>query len=335
MIVEALRQYGFKCAMTGDGVNDAPALKRADVGIAVQGATDAARAAADMVLTGPGLSVVVEAMLVSRQVFQCMLSFLTYRISATLQLVCFFFIACFSLTPRNYGSADADFQFFHLPVLMFMLITLLNDGCLMTIGYDRVVPSKLPQRWNLPVVFTRSIILSAVACSSSLMLLWIALEGWGDETYPNSWFKALGLAQLKQGKVVTLLYLNISISGFLTIFCSRTGGRWFFTMAPGHVLFIGAIISLFVSSMVASFWHTSRPGGLLTEGLAWGDTNSERLLPLWVWIYCIVWWLIQDAVKVGAHKLMEWMDLFGCVSKAYGGKVVEQYMENKITEPAN
>ncbi|KAF8282278.1 hypothetical protein TcBrA4_0081320 [Trypanosoma cruzi] len=106
-------------------------------------------------------------------------------------------------------------------------------------------------------------------------------------------------------------------------------------MTPGHVLFIGAIISLFVSSMVASFWHTSRPGGLLTEGLAWGDTNSERLLPLWVWIYCIVWWLIQDAVKVGTHKLMEWMDLFGCVSKAYGGKVVEQYMENKITEPAN
>ncbi|PBJ70409.1 P-type H+-ATPase [Trypanosoma cruzi cruzi] len=325
MIVEALRQYGFTCAMTGDGVNDAPALKRADVGIAVQGATDAARAAADMVLTGPGLSVVVEAMLVSRQVFQCMLSFLTYRISATLQLVCFFFIACFSLTPRNYGSADADFQFFHLPVLMFMLITLLNDGCLMTIGYDRVVPSKLPQRWNLPVVFTIAIILAAVACGSSLMLLWIALEGWSDETYPNSWFKALGLAQLKQGKVVTLLYLKISISDFLTLFSSRTGGRWFFTMAPGLVLLIGAIISLFVSSMVASFWHKSRPDGLLTEGLAWGDTNSERLLPLWVWIYCIVWWLIQDAVKVGAHKLMEWMDLFGCVSRAYGGKVVEQY----------
>ncbi|KAF5219432.1 P-type H+-ATPase [Trypanosoma cruzi] len=334
MIVEALRQYGFTCAMTGDGVNDAPALKRADVGIAVQGATDAARAAADMVLTGPGLSVVVEALLVSRQVFQCMLSFLTYRISATLQLVCFFFIACFSLTPRNYGSVDADFQFFHLPVLMFMLITLLNDGCLMTIGYDRVVPSKLPQRWNLPVVFTIAIILAAVACGSSLMLLWIALEGWSDETYPNSWFKALGLAQLKQGKVVTLLYLKISISDFLTLFSSRTGGRWFFTMAPGLVLLIGAIISLFVSSMVASFWHTSRPDGLLTEGLAWGDTNSERLLPLWVWIYCIVWWLIQDAVKVGAHMLMKWMDLFGCVSKAYGGKVVEQY-EDETSNSGN
>ncbi|RNF04529.1 P-ATPase family transporter: proton [Trypanosoma conorhini] len=333
MIVEALRQYGFTCAMTGDGVNDAPALKRADVGVAVQGATDAARAAADMVLTGPGLSVVVEAMLVSRQVFQRMLSFLTYRISATLQLVCFFFIACFSLTPRDYGSVDAEFQFFHLPVLMFMLITLLNDGCLMTIGYDRVVPSKLPQRWNLPVVFTSAIILAAVACGSSLMLLWIALEAWSDETYQHSWFKSLGLAQLEQGKVVTLLYLKISISDFLTLFSSRTGGKWFFSMAPGLVLLIGAIISLFVSSMVASFWHKSSPDGLLTEGLAWGKTNSEKLLPLWVWIYCIVWWFIQDIVKVLTHMLMEWTDLFGCVSKAYGGNVIEQYMEKRGNEP--
>ena len=82
LIVEALRQYGFTCAMTGDGVNDAPALKRADVGIAVHGATDAARAAADMVLTDPGLSVVVDAMLIARGVFQRMLSFLIYRVSA-------------------------------------------------------------------------------------------------------------------------------------------------------------------------------------------------------------------------------------------------------------
>lgn len=325
LIVETLRQRGYTCAMTGDGVNDAPALKRADVGIAVHGSTDAARAAADMVLTEPGLSVVVEAMLVSREVFQRMLSFLTYRISATLQLVCFFFIACFSLTPVDYGSTDEDFQFFHLPVLMFMLITLLNDGCLMTIGYDHVVPSERPQRWNLPVVFTSASILAAVACGSSLLLLWIGLEGYGDDHYENSWFKSLGLAKLPQGKLVTLMYLKISISDFLTLFSSRTGGHFFFHMAPSPILLAGAILSLLISTMAASFWHKTRPDNVLTEGLAWGNNNSEKLLPLWVWIYCLVWWLIQDVVKVIAHKLMVWVDLFGCVSETTGGEAIAPY----------
>ncbi|KAG5508107.1 hypothetical protein GH5_07166 [Leishmania sp. Ghana 2012 LV757] len=327
MIVETLRQRGFTCAMTGDGVNDAPALKRADVGIAVHGATDAARAAADMVLTEPGLSVVVEAMLVSREVFQRMLSFLTYRISATLQLVCFFFIACFSLTPKRYGSEDPDFQFFHLPVLMFMLITLLNDGCLMTIGYDHVIPSARPQKWNLPVVFVSASILAAVACGSSLMLLWIGLEGYSDYYFENSWFHRLGLAQLPQGKLVTMMYLKISISDFLTLFSSRTGGHFFFYMAPSPILFCGAIVSLLVSTMAASFWHKSRPDGVLTEGLAHGRTNSEKLLPLWVWIYCIVWWLVQDVVKVVAHICMDAVDLFGCVSDTLGSGPIKPYSD--------
>ncbi|CAD2222356.1 haloacid dehalogenase-like hydrolase, putative [Angomonas deanei] len=334
MIVETLRQRGFTCAMTGDGVNDAPALKRADVGIAVHGATDAARAAADMVLTEPGLSVVVEAMLVSREVFQRMLSFLTYRISATLQLVVFFFIACFSLTPRDYGSDDPDFQFFHLPVIMFMLITLLNDGCLMTIGYDHVIPSERPQKWNLPVVFVSASILSAVACGSSLMMLWIGLEGFSEEYFPRSWFNIMGLAQLPQGKLVTLMYLKISISDFLTLFSSRTGGDFFYAMAPSPVLFCGAIVSLLVSTMAAAFWHKTRPDGVLTEGLAWGETNAEKLLPLWVWLYCVVWWLAQDIIKVVSHVFMDAVDLFGCVSDTAGAGPITPYDDGADDEAA-
>lgn len=331
MIVETYRQCGFTCGMTGDGVNDAPALKRADVGIAVEGSTDAARAAADMVLTEPGLSVIVDSILVSREVFQRMLSFLTYRISATLQLVVFFFIACFSLTPRDYGSTDPDFQFFHLPVLMFMLITLLNDGCLMTIGYDNVIPSERPQKWNLPVVFVSACILSAVACASSLMLLWVGLEAYSDEHYPDSWFYHMGLAQLPQGKLVTLIYLKISISDFLTLFSSRTGGEFFFAIAPSPILFCGAFISLLVSTMAAAYWHKTRPDDVLTEGLAWGDDRSETMLPLWVWIYCVVWWLIQDIIKVIAHIFMDAVDLFGCVSDAAGGERIV-YGEDKLEE---
>ena len=104
LIVEALRQRGWSVGMTGDGVNDAPALKKADVGIAVEGATDAARAAADLVLTAPGLSVIVDAIVISRCIFQRMKNYVIYRVACTIQLLLFFFFAVFSFHPRYYND---------------------------------------------------------------------------------------------------------------------------------------------------------------------------------------------------------------------------------------
>ena len=140
--VECLRELGYSVGMTGDGVNDAPDLKRADVGIAVAGATDAARASADIVLTEPGLGAIVHGIVVARKIFQRINNFMTYRIAATLQLLFFFFISIFSFHPDTYDEPPNPVdgfvwpRFFQIPVIMLMLITLLNDGTLITIAYD-------------------------------------------------------------------------------------------------------------------------------------------------------------------------------------------------------
>eukprot|EP00743_Colponemidia_sp_Colp-15_P009846 GILK01010787.1.p1 GENE.GILK01010787.1~~GILK01010787.1.p1 ORF type:complete len:773 (+),score=72.56 GILK01010787.1:83-2320(+) len=310
LIVETLRQLGYTCAMTGDGVNDAPALKRADVGIAVEGATDAARAAADMILTDPGLSVVVEAMLIARGVFQRIQSFLTYRISATLQLVTFFFISVFALPCEDYGIENEDFKFFKLPVLLFMLITLLNDGTLITIGYDNVTPSPSPQKWNLRVIFIVSSVLSAVALASSLWLLWMALDAVEDSHYYNSWFYSLNIPQMTEGKVVTMMYLKVSISGFLTLFSARTGRNFFFSTRPSLVLLCGAGFSLLVSSLIASLLPDGTLDNVKIDGLANGPSSAHKAMPVWVWLYCLAWWLIQDFFKVCTHEILDRFNLF-------------------------
>jgi len=293
--------------MTGDGVNDAPALKRADVGIAVAGATDAARAAADIVLTQEGLSTIILGIEIARCIFARMKSFLTYRCAATLQLLTFFFIAVFSFNPADYAAASnpADGaswpDFFSLPVIFLMIITLINDGTLISVGYDYAVPSKYPERWVLPILFIVSISLGAIACLSSLLLLWFCLTSHEQHHIFQDW----GIGGLAYGQIVNVIFLKVAVSDILTLFSARTAHQFFFQRKPHPVLFFGALCALSISTTLALAW----PEGTLDEvpvcGLGYNKPgHANPKIALWVWLYCFVVFVIQDAIKVGVWRLI-------------------------------
>ncbi|KAK3275928.1 hypothetical protein CYMTET_15971 [Cymbomonas tetramitiformis] len=298
LIVEAMRQRGYTCGMTGDGVNDAPALKVADVGIAVEGATDAARAAADLILTAPGLSVIVEAITISRCIFQRMKNYVIYRVACTIQLLMFFFITVLSVKPKHFSDDPSYENTFELPVLTLVIITILNDGTIISIAYDHVTPSARPEKWTLPVLYIVSSILGLTAMVSSIVLLVLGLGAHEHGSLGHTF----GLGDLEYKQILTLIYLKISLSDFLTVFSARTKGP-FWERKPGGLLFAAAIFAMTISTLLSKYWEdifgSSEMVGL--DGKAIG----------FVWVYCFLWWLLQDAVKVVAYKYIYQYDIMG------------------------
>ena len=233
-IIDVLQKHGHIVGMTGDGVNDAPALKKADCGIAVSGATDAARAAADIVLLTPGLSVIIEAIKQSRKIFQRMNSYAMYRITETLRVLLFMTVAILV------------FNFYPLTAIMIVMLALLNDGAILSIAYDNVHYKDEPEAWNMRVVLGISTVLGVVGPIAAFGLFYL-----GDRVF-----------DLGHPRLQTLMYLMLSVAGHLTIFLTRTRGP-FWSIRPARILLIAVLGTQAIATFIAVY-------GLFMTPLGWG-----------------------------------------------------------------
>jgi len=298
-IVESLQRSGHFVGMTGDGVNDAPALKKADAGVAVSGATDAARGAADLVLTAPGLSVIITAIEESRKIFQRMNSYATYRIAETIDVLIFMTLSILI------------FQDYPLTAVMIILLALLNDLPIMMISVDNVPMSKKPVRWQMKDVMSTALLLGFISVGFSFVLYWFAYQ-WSSpigEMAPwlvgllgadtiASWKTILpplldgkGTIDPANNPIGTLMFLKLAIAGHMTLYMARTGKSFFSTRPwPAWKLLVVCELTQLVGLLLGVY-------GIFMPALGWS-------WGIFLVGFAVAELLITDCIKVVVVRAM-------------------------------
>ncbi|CEM13152.1 unnamed protein product [Vitrella brassicaformis CCMP3155] len=307
-IVAALQDMGKLVGMTGDGVNDAPALKKANVGVAVAGATDAAKGAADIILLQPGLSTIVTALLTSRTIFQRIQNYIMYRMASS-SLILFFFVL-------SICAAEYDF-----PTWTLILLSLINDFTIMSTSKDNVVRAGVPQHWDLKKVLIVAGTLGFTNVIGAFLGLFLFADGEQIAGGIN-WWKGWGVddllvyrkydgsecneqisltddeCEISIARLNAAVYLNLAVMIQLNIFSTRTKS-WFWyydgveAKPPSIVVIIPVIASMVLSSVLMLIW----PGDLQFGGGAPVEGIRIEHVAI-VWLYSFIWFFLGDILKV-------------------------------------
>ncbi|XP_043720468.1 plasma membrane ATPase [Telopea speciosissima] len=283
-IVKKLQEKKHICGMTGDGVNDAPALKKADIGIAVADATDAARSASDIVLTEPGLSVIISAVLTSRAIFQRMKNYTIYAVSITIRIVLGFLLI-------------ALIWKFDFSPFMVLIIAILNDGTIMTISKDRVTPSPMPDSWKLKEIFATGVVLGTYLALMTVLFFWLMSR----TTFFEDKFGVRKLSD-QNDEMMAALYLQVSIISQALIFVTRSRS-WSYVERPGLLLVSAFIVAQLVATLIAVYANW---GFAFIKGCGWGWAGV-------IWLYSVIFYVPLDFIKFAIRYVLSgraWVNLF-------------------------